>query len=166
MLFCFSADDDDDGTSGDDDTALSAVWYLAAFGGLVLFFFVVTCSELFFGNPIYARRPVDLPHAGYLRRVHARGYINRDYLPDTPPPPYHLFAPPSYDDTVKVYGAQRQFHGPAANSKKLADVYVVPVHAATTTVTCCAAAGCPSTAVCAASDVKPAADALPQTKFK
>ncbi|XP_025411249.1 uncharacterized protein LOC112684133 [Sipha flava] len=67
---------DDDGTSGADEETLSAVWYLAAFGGLVLFFFVVTCSELFFGNPIYTRSAVELPHAGYLRRhtIHFLGW--------------------------------------------------------------------------------------------
>ncbi|VVC41533.1 Hypothetical protein CINCED_3A017975 [Cinara cedri] len=155
-----------------DDAEMSAVWYLAAFGGLVLFFFVVTCSELFLANPVYARRSADAMHAGYLRR-RASGIRNHQHrcMPDTPPPPYHLFAPPSYDDTVKDYGLQRQFLGPAKVSgktnKKLADVYVVPVHAATTTTTCCTGAGRPPTTMCTASDVKPVTVAeLPQTKFK
>ncbi|KAE9535859.1 hypothetical protein AGLY_007760 [Aphis glycines] len=123
--------EDDDGTSGavGDEEALSAVWYLAAFGGLVLFFFVVTCSELFFGNPIYTRRPVELPHAGYLRR-HVYGIRNHgqhNYKPETPPPPYHLFAPPSYDDTVKGGLGQQaeQYHHRAPVAKKLTNVYVV-----------------------------------------
>lgn len=173
--------EDDDGTSGamGDEEALSAVWYLAAFGGLVLFFFVVTCSELFFGNPIYTRRPVELPHAGYLRR-HVYSIRNHgqhhggNYKPETPPPPYHLFAPPSYDDTVKGgFGQvqQQQYHHrvPGVTGKKLADVYVVPVHAATV-----AAAGATTCATCttnaaavavAVADAKLLAAVLPQTKF-
>ncbi|XP_050544953.1 uncharacterized protein LOC126907599 [Daktulosphaira vitifoliae] len=116
--------EDQDGIT--DEDALSAVWYLAAFGGLVLFFFVVTCSELFFGNPIYTRRPVELPHAGYLRR-HVYGLRNQGYTPETPPPPYHLFAPPSYADTLKGLPAYD-------SSKKLIDVFVVPVHGSDTAV--------------------------------
>ncbi|XP_050430742.1 uncharacterized protein LOC126839433 [Adelges cooleyi] len=116
----FMDEEDQDGAEDEDD-ALSAVWYLAAFGGLVLFFFVVTCSELFFGNPIYTRRPVELPHAGYLRR-HVYGRRNQGYTPETPPPPYHLFAPPSYADTIKGLPPYE------SGNKKLADVYVVPVH--------------------------------------
>lgn len=129
-------DDDRDG-GGDDDEALSAVWYLAAFGGLVLFFFVVTCSELFLDNPIHARRQLELPHARDLRR-HWRqrnspmaGYFG----PETPPPPYHQFAPPSYDDFIKSE-KQKQPHAtkpPAAatgnfDKPKMSDVYIVPVH--------------------------------------
>ncbi|XP_026818030.1 uncharacterized protein LOC113556979 isoform X1 [Rhopalosiphum maidis] len=174
--------EDEDATSGavGDEEALSAVWYLAAFGGLVLFFFVVTCSELFFGNPIYTRRPVELPHAGYLRR-HVYGIRNHgqhNYKPETPPPPYHLFAPPSYDDTVKGgFGqVQQQYHhrAPVATGKKLADVYVVPVHAATTTTasanncsTTCATCTTNAAAVAVAvADAKLLAAVLPQTKFK
>lgn len=147
-----------------DEEALSAVWYLAAFGGLVLFFFVVTCSELFFGNPIYTRRAVELPHAGYLRR-HVYGIRNHQnrggghYAPETPPPPYHLFAPPSYDDTVKVAAGSRPPQQPSKSPQYVhhdhrepgtkpqlqTNVYVVPVHCAT------AAAG---HAVAAASDAK------------
>lgn len=189
-MFSFYADsEDDDSTSGamGDEEALSAVWYLAAFGGLVLFFFVVTCSELFFGNPIYTRRPVELPHAGYLRR-HVYGIRNHgqhhggNYKPETPPPPYHLFAPPSYDDTVKGGFGQvlqqqqqpQQYHH-RVPGKKLADVYVVPVHAATTAAsgaTTCAAvattcATCTTNAVAVAvADAKLLAAVLPQTKFK
>lgn len=150
--------EDDDGTSGDEE-ALSAVWYLAAFGGLVLFFFVVTCSELFFGNPIYTHRQVELHHAGYLRRqVYGirNHHLQHRYTPDTPPPPYHLFAPPSYDDTVKGGGPQ-QCH-------KLADVYVVPVHAATGRATC--TANTAAAVAAAQGDVKLLAAVLPQTKFK
>ncbi|XP_008184007.1 uncharacterized protein LOC100164948 isoform X2 [Acyrthosiphon pisum] len=177
--------EDDDGTM--DEEALSAVWYLAAFGGLVLFFFVVTCSELFFGNPIYQRRAVEMPHAGYLRR-HVYGIRNHgqhhNYKPETPPPPYHLFAPPSYDDTVKGGFGQvlqqqqqqqpQQYHH-RVPGKKLADVYVVPVHAATTAATgatTCAAgattcATCTTNAVAVAvADAKLLAAVLPQTKFK
>lgn len=167
--FCFvCADgaDDDDGTS--DEEALSAVWYLAAFGGLVLFFFVVTCSELFFGNPIYTRRQVELHHAGYLRRqvYGIRNHQHHVYTPDTPPPPYHLFAPPSYDDTVKGgvlrQQQQQQQHQKQCHElggKKLADVYVVPVHAAGRATTA-------TTAAAVAGDVKLLATVLPQTKFK
>ncbi|XP_060866487.1 LOW QUALITY PROTEIN: uncharacterized protein LOC132942186 [Metopolophium dirhodum] len=195
VMFCQIYSEDDDGTSGamGDEEALSAVWYLAAFGGLVLFFFVVTCSELFFGNPIYQRRPVELPHAGYLRR-HVYGIRNHgqhhggNYKPETPPPPYHLFAPPSYDDTVKGGFGQvlqqqqqqqqqqqpQQYHH-RVPGKKLADVYVVPVHAATTAATgatTCAAgattcATCTTNAVAVAvADAKLLAAVLPQTKFK
>jgi len=123
--------DEDDESSGDDD-ALSAVWYLAAFGGLVLFFFVVTCSELFMDNPIYTRRQVDLPHAGFLRRQvvdHRNPRGGNGKGPDTPPPPYHLFAPPNYDDTAvcKVGLDAPQFVTTDGNGK-LARVYIVPVH--------------------------------------
>lgn len=146
-----------------DEEALSAVWYLAAFGGLVLFFFVVTCSELFFGNPIYTRRAVELPHAGYLRRqvYGIRNHQNRGghYAPETPPPPYHLFAPPSYDDTVKGGCFQQQqqldqppkpqYHNREPGTKQhLTNVYVVPVHCSTAT------AGHTAAAVAAASDAK------------
>jgi hypothetical protein len=137
------------------------VWYLAAFGGLVLFFFVVTCSELFFGNPIYTRSAVELPHAGYLRR-HVYGIRNHQnrgghYAPETPPPPYHLFAPPSYDDTVKGSCFQQQQQPPKpqyrhrepGTKQQLANVYVVPVHCPTAAAEHTAAA-----AVAAASDAK------------
>lgn len=135
-----SGDDCNDG-GGDDDEALSAVWYLAAFGGLVLFFFVVTCSELFLDNPVHARRQLELPHARDLRR-HWRqrnssmaGYFG----PETPPPPYHQFAPPSYDDFIKSEKQKRPHltaKPPAAaaaaaadfDKPKVPDVYIVPVH--------------------------------------
>lgn len=95
-------DDDDAAGTSDGDGTLSAIWYLAAFGGLVLFFFVVTCSELFLDNPVHARRQMDLPHAGYLRRHYLQRHtVGGHFGPETPPPPYHLFAPPSYDDFVK-----------------------------------------------------------------
>lgn len=187
MFCCIDAEDEDGTSSGSatvaEEDALSAVWYLAAFGGLVLFFFVVTCSELFFGNPIYTRRPVDLPHAGYLRRhvygIRSQQHHHGHYAPETPPPPYHLFAPPSYDDTVKSAGVfaaavqQQQHQYLQHGAKKLADVYVVPVHRSTVTmaggVTAAGATTMAATTTATAAavvDAKLLAAVLPPTKFK
>lgn len=128
FFFCVCADAEDEDDAGEEGT-LTTTWYLAAFGGLVLFFFVVTCSEMFFGSPIYPRPPVELPQSGFLRRrvYGVRNPGMNPFSPESPPPPYHLFAPPSYD-TVKVTDLQHEvFH--EHTGKKLADVYVVPVHA-------------------------------------
>lgn len=128
-MFFLCADMDDDDVSAEDEP-MSAMWYLGAFGGLVLFFFVVTCSELFFGHPMYVRRQSNLPHAGNLRR-HVYGLRNQKQKAETPPPPYHLFAPPSYDDLqVKGNGLDKPkfLLPPGCPTHNQRHVYVVPVN--------------------------------------
>lgn len=121
-------EDEGVGLESTEDT-LSAVWYLAAFGGLVLFFFVVTCSELFLENPIYTRRQMDMPHAGFLRdQVWGLRNPAQSGGPGTPPPPYHLFAPPSYDECKDVKPTKNVFVPAADRKEKITDVYIVPVH--------------------------------------
>lgn len=40
-------------------------------------------------------------------------------MPETPPPPYHLFAPPDYNETIqKIVNEKR----------RSIDIFVVPVH--------------------------------------
>ncbi|CAD6230865.1 GSCOCG00006854001-RA-CDS [Cotesia congregata] len=69
----------------------SIVWYIGSFGGLVAFFLIVSCSEW------CCRRgartlgtPYGVPRTGEAVNS-SRG------VTETPPPPYHLFAPPPYD---------------------------------------------------------------------
>ncbi|KAK0093224.1 hypothetical protein PV326_014021 [Microctonus aethiopoides] len=68
----------------------SIVWYIGSFGGLVAFFLIVSCSEWCCrrsarpSTPYNPQRSVDVNNT-------TRG------VTETPPPPYHLFAPPSYD---------------------------------------------------------------------
>ncbi|XP_014291711.1 uncharacterized protein [Halyomorpha halys] len=88
-----------------DPDPLSVVWYLGAFSGLIIFFLVVTFSEwccaskhLYRGN---GQAPPPYNHQGYNR------------APETPPPPYHLFAPPPYTEAAE----------------KREPIYIIPVHA-------------------------------------
>lgn len=97
----------------------SVIWYLGAFGGLVTFFVVVTCSEWCFGNHMYTRHGtneiyVNAFQASSFQESHQRA-------PETPPPPYHLFAPPSYSDLFgSVKGGKRKI-------SKI-NIFIIPVH--------------------------------------
>ncbi|RLU22197.1 hypothetical protein DMN91_006578 [Ooceraea biroi] len=66
----------------------SIVWYIGSFGGLVAFFLVVSCSEWCCRR---GGRPLAVPYAQRAETINMPG------VTETPPPPYHLFAPPSYD---------------------------------------------------------------------
>ncbi|XP_011306318.1 uncharacterized protein [Fopius arisanus] len=68
----------------------SIVWYIGSFGGLVAFFLIVSCSEWCCRR---SARPLGTP---YTQRPTETVTITRN-VTDTPPPPYHLFAPPPYD---------------------------------------------------------------------
>jgi hypothetical protein len=92
----------------------SLVWYMASFGGLVTFFLVVSCSECCCSKratrtprSVSTTRPVELPPEV------------TQWVDETPPPPYHLFAPPSYDTL---------FYGSVSEDKMKCEIYVVPVH--------------------------------------
>lgn len=89
----------------------SIVWYIASFGGLILFFLIVSCSEWCCRRN--ARRGCQRQNAQTAVPV----------VPDTPPPSYDQFAPPSYEELW--VGGSRQ----AKCEKTEYDVYVVPVHA-------------------------------------
>ncbi|XP_014217085.1 uncharacterized protein LOC106645685 [Copidosoma floridanum] len=97
----------------------SIVWYIGSFGGLVAFFLIVSCSEWCCRR---GARPVSAPYAG--RRDEAG--INSTVRPvsESPPPPYHLFAPPPYDSVNYAEVADK-----SANGEKL-DIYVItlPIH--------------------------------------
>lgn len=85
------------------------IWYLGAFGSLVCFFLIITCVELFFKNPLYPNSEF----GSYIPNIH------QAYVPETPPPSYHLFAPPDYNETIKKIVNEKR--------PKL-DIFVVPVH--------------------------------------
>lgn len=90
--------------------AWSVVWYVASFGGLILFFLIVSCSEWCCRQN--ARRR--------CQRTNNAQTLNQA-VPETPPPSYDLFAPPSYEDLWGASGTSME--------KRQYDVYVVPVHA-------------------------------------
>ncbi|XP_003485286.1 uncharacterized protein LOC100748238 isoform X1 [Bombus impatiens] len=92
----------------------SIVWYIGSFGGLVAFFLIVSCSEWCCRR---GGRPLTVP---YAQRAEA---INGPVVTETPPPPYHLFAPPPYDSVN--YG---EIVDKTAGEKL--DIYVisVPIH--------------------------------------
>ncbi|XP_060812905.1 uncharacterized protein LOC132905536 isoform X2 [Bombus pascuorum] len=92
----------------------SIVWYIGSFGGLVAFFLIVSCSEWCCRR---GGRPLTVP---YTQRAEA---INGPVVTETPPPPYHLFAPPPYDSVN--YG---EIVDKTAGEKL--DIYVisVPIH--------------------------------------
>lgn len=66
----------------------SIVWYIGSFGGLVAFFLIVSCSEWCCRR---GSRSLSVPYAQRAETINTPG------VTETPPPPYHLFAPPSYD---------------------------------------------------------------------
>lgn len=93
--------------------AWSVVWYVASFGGLILFFLIVSCSEWCCRQN--ARRR--------CQRTNNAQTLNQA-VPETPPPSYDLFAPPSYEDLWGANGTSME-----KPEKRQYDVYVVPVHA-------------------------------------
>ncbi|XP_011691804.1 PREDICTED: uncharacterized protein LOC105452427 isoform X2 [Wasmannia auropunctata] len=92
----------------------SIVWYIGSFGGLVAFFLIVSCSEWCCRR---GGRPLAVPYAQRAETINTTG------VTETPPPPYHLFAPPSYDSVN--YGEIVD----KTSGEKL-DIYVisVPIH--------------------------------------
>ena len=67
----------------------SIVWYIGSFGGLVAFFLIVSCSEWCCRR---GGRPLSVA-CSQRAEVMNGGQV----VTETPPPPYHLFAPPPYD---------------------------------------------------------------------
>ncbi|XP_078045155.1 uncharacterized protein LOC144474307 isoform X2 [Augochlora pura] len=103
---------------GDDQNPLdpwSIVWYIGSFGGLVAFFLIVSCSEWCCRR---GGRPLTVPYAQRAEVMNGSQVVT-----ETPPPPYHLFAPPPYDSVN--YGEIVD----KASGEKL-DIYVisVPIH--------------------------------------
>ncbi|PBC31500.1 hypothetical protein APICC_10038 [Apis cerana cerana] len=92
----------------------SIVWYIGSFGGLVAFFLIVSCSEWCCRR---GGRSLSVP---YSQRNEV---MNGPVVTETPPPPYHLFAPPSYDSVN--YGEITD-----KTSGEKVDIYVisVPLH--------------------------------------
>ncbi|KAK9504419.1 hypothetical protein O3M35_010754 [Rhynocoris fuscipes] len=94
-----------------DPDPLSVVWYLGAFGGLIAFFLVVTFSEWCCASKhLYRRHALNAPYIS--------GYSSESRAPETPPPPYHLFAPPPYSEAT-CYEKSVQ-----------APIFIIPVHQA------------------------------------
>lgn len=98
----------------------SVIWYLGAFGGLVTFFVVVTCSEWCFGNHLYTRHGTN---EIYINAFQPTSFQESQQAPETPPPPYHLFAPPSYSD---LFGSVK---GGKRNISKI-NIFIIPIHKA------------------------------------
>lgn len=95
----------------------SVMWYLGAFGGLVTFFIIVICSEWCFGNHMYTRHGIN---ELYVNAYQSNFHETQQRVSDTPPPPYDLFAPPSYSD---LFGKTQD---PKKKSK--INVFIIPVH--------------------------------------
>lgn len=93
----------------------SIVWYIGSFGGLVAFFLIVSCSEWCCRR---GGRSLTVP---YTQRAEVMN--GGQMVTETPPPPYHLFAPPPYDSVN--YGEIVD----KTSGEKL-DIYVisVPIH--------------------------------------
>ncbi|XP_076232246.1 uncharacterized protein LOC143177872 isoform X2 [Calliopsis andreniformis] len=93
----------------------SIVWYIGSFGGLVAFFLIVSCSEWCCRR---GGRPLTVPYAQRAEVMNGGQVVT-----ETPPPPYHLFAPPPYDSVN--YGEIVD----KTSGEKL-DIYVisVPIH--------------------------------------
>jgi hypothetical protein len=92
----------------------SVVWYMASFAGLVSFFLAVSCSECCCSRRTARTPPSTAPNSPVESQPEVRQWVE-----ETPPPPYDLFAPPSYD--ALSYGSAR-------DCKNKCGVYVVPVH--------------------------------------
>ncbi|CAH1374813.1 hypothetical protein MTP99_016165 [Tenebrio molitor] len=90
----------------------SVVWYVASFGGLIIFFLIVSCSE-------WCCRRAIRNSQNCNRSAPAPATPT---VPDTPPPSYDQFAPPSYESIC----LGRHERG---EEKSKYDIYVVPVHA-------------------------------------
>ncbi|XP_044271238.1 uncharacterized protein LOC123015533 isoform X2 [Tribolium madens] len=114
-LFLFFVNNDK--YTGADNTSTpldswSVVWYIASFGGLIVFFLIVSCSEW------CCRRALrNSQNCG--RSAPAATTLN---VPDTPPPSYDQFAPPSYESICLGRNGR-------GGEKSEYDIYVVPVHA-------------------------------------
>jgi len=80
----------------------------------VAFFLIVSCSEWCCRR---GGRPLAVPYAQRAETINTTG------VTETPPPPYHLFAPPSYDSVN--YGEIVD----KTSGEKL-DIYVIsmPIH--------------------------------------
>ncbi|XP_021914765.1 uncharacterized protein LOC110827422 [Zootermopsis nevadensis] len=98
----------------------SLVWYMASFGGLVTFFLVVSCSEC-----CCSKRTQRTPNSTSSARPAEPPAEVTQWLNETPPPPYHLFAPPSYETL---------FYESVGETKNKCEVYVVPIHSHVVTV--------------------------------
>ncbi|KAL7293116.1 hypothetical protein TKK_0013269 [Trichogramma kaykai] len=115
-----------DGQSGPLDP-WSIVWYIGSFGGLVAFFLIVSCSEWCCRQ---GARPLTVPctqRGEIINMPHDAVAVDLSQ----PPPPYHLFAPPSYttlgypDISKDKLAAQSQAgSGVGGQSEKL-DIYVI-----------------------------------------
>ncbi|XP_018361768.1 PREDICTED: uncharacterized protein LOC108760364 isoform X2 [Trachymyrmex cornetzi] len=109
--------DTEESVNGDMQNPLdpwSIVWYIGSFGGLVAFFLIVSCSEWCCRR---GGRPLTVPYAQRAETLNTTG------VTETPPPPYHLFAPPSYDSVNYNEIVDK------TSGEKL-DIYVisVPIH--------------------------------------
>ncbi|KAI5719102.1 hypothetical protein M8J76_005117 [Diaphorina citri] len=83
-------------------TDIFAIVYLGGFIGLVTFFFILACSEIFCQNCLYrSASSLFLPQAQCTHSYYSTP------KPVTPPPPYHLFAPPQYMDIVKDFDSSK-----------------------------------------------------------
>ncbi|XP_034182188.1 uncharacterized protein LOC117605226 [Osmia lignaria lignaria] len=104
-----------DGDSQNPLDPWSIVWYIGSFGGLVAFFLIVSCSEWCCRR---SGRTLTVPYAQRAEVINGGQVVT-----ETPPPPYHLFAPPPYDSVN--YGEIVD----KTSGEKL-DIYVisVPIH--------------------------------------
>ncbi|OAD58322.1 hypothetical protein WN48_00201, partial [Eufriesea mexicana] len=104
-----------DGNSQNPLDPWSIVWYIGSFGGLVAFFLIVSCSEWCCRR---GGRPLTVPYAQRGEVINGGPVVT-----ETPPPPYHLFAPPPYDSVN--YGEIMD-----KTSGEKVDIYVisVPIH--------------------------------------
>lgn len=92
----------------------SLLFYMASFGGFVAFFLVISCFECCCCKCASRRQPNtsnDSPVESLPTETQR--------VDESPPPPYHLFAPPSYDTL---------FYGSVSEDKNKCEVYVVPIH--------------------------------------
>ncbi|XP_043254139.1 uncharacterized protein LOC122398398 [Colletes gigas] len=113
-----SKENDTDAVDEDGNNTLdpwSIVWYIGSFGGLVAFFLIVSCSEWCCRR---GGRPLTVPYAQRAEVINGGQVVT-----ETPPPPYHLFAPPPYDSVN--YGEIVD-----KTSGEKVDIYVisVPIH--------------------------------------
>lgn len=108
-------DSSNDGDSQNPLDPWSIVWYIGSFGGLVAFFLIVSCSEWCCRR---GGRTITVPYAQRAEVMNGGQVVT-----ETPPPPYHLFAPPPYDSVN--YGEIMD----KTSGEKL-DIYVisVPIH--------------------------------------
>ncbi|XP_053987591.1 uncharacterized protein LOC128891934 isoform X2 [Hylaeus anthracinus] len=107
--------DSDDGDGHNPLDPWSIVWYIGSFGGLVAFFLIVSCSEWCCRR---GGRSLTVPYAQRPEVMNGGQVVT-----ETPPPPYHLFAPPPYDSVN--YGEIID-----KTSGEKVDIYVisVPIH--------------------------------------